>query len=109
MPSKITGYPTAAAEPLSPLQGRGANAQVVDKSQGNAAVQGNGADSGADQVTLTGSARALQKLSDIVASTPVIDAGRVAAVKQSLQNGSYQVDLTRVANGILNFENNLKK
>jgi negative regulator of flagellin synthesis FlgM len=50
----------------------------------------------------------LQKLSEAVASAPVVDTQKVAAVKQAVQNGTYQVDAGRVADKLLQFESGLK-
>ncbi len=109
MPNKITGY--TATEPRTPVKGSSGNGHVVDKPQIGGAGTGAGtaaAASTADQVTLTGSGRAMQKLADAVAATPAVNAGKVAAVKQSIQNGTYQVNSGQVASKILQFERGLK-
>ncbi len=109
MPNKISGY--TATEPRTPVKGSAANGQVIDKSQVGAAATGAGAGaaaSTADQVTLTGSGRAMQRLADAVAATPTVNAAKVAAVKQSIQNGTYQVNSGQVAAKILQFERGLK-
>ena len=66
------------------------------------------ASSTADTVTFTGPALALQKLSEAVAKAPVVNTQKVASVKQSVQNGTYQVDAGRVADKLLEFERGLK-
>jgi flagellar biosynthesis anti-sigma factor FlgM len=38
----------------------------------------------------------------------VVNATNVAPIKQAVSNGTYQVDATRIANKILQFENGLK-
>ncbi len=107
MPNKITGY--TATEPRTPIKGSSGNGQVIDKSQVGAAGASAGATAGtADQVTLTGSGRAMQKLADAVAAVPAVNASKVAAVKQSIQNGTYQVNSGQVASKILQFERGLK-
>ena len=113
MPNKITGY--MATEPRTPVKGSGGSGQVIDKSQITGTSAGASAGAGtsapastADHVTLTGSARAMQKLADAVAASPAVNAAKVAAVKQSLQNGTYKVNSGQVASKILQFERGLK-
>jgi len=84
---------------------------AVDKAQGDTASVGSAgspAASSADQVTITGSGLALQKLAQAVASAPVVNTQKVASVKQAIQNGTYKVDAGSVADKILQFENGLK-
>ncbi len=108
MPNRISGY--KATEPLAPAKGSASGAQAVDKAQGEtpAATAPATAASAADTVTLTGPGLALQKLSEAVAKAPVVNSQKVASVKQSVQNGTYQVDAGRVADKILQFESGLK-
>ena len=106
MPNKISGY--QATEPLVPVKGSGGNGQVIDKSQKEGSGTTGAATPAVDQVTLTGSARTMQKLADAVATAPAVDAAKVAAVKQAIQNGTYQVDAARVAAKMLRFERGLK-
>lgn len=107
MSNKITGY--KATEPLAPIKGSGGGGgPVVDRSQADAASASAPAAPAADHVTLTGSARTMQKLADAVAGSPVVDAAKVAAVKQSIQNGTYQVNAGRVAAKLLQFESGMK-
>jgi negative regulator of flagellin synthesis FlgM len=61
-----------------------------------------------DHVTLTTSARSLQKLSDAVAQAPVVNSEKVASIKQALAKGTYQIDSASVANKMIQFENGLK-
>ncbi len=105
MPNKISGY--APSDPLSTVKGSVGGAAAADKtaSEPNAAAAASA--STADQVTFTGSARTLQKLHETLANTPVVDAAKVASVKQSVQSGSYQVDTGRVADKLLEFDSNL--
>ncbi|MDE2304310.1 MAG: flagellar biosynthesis anti-sigma factor FlgM [Gammaproteobacteria bacterium] len=106
MPNKISGY--RAAEPIAPLKGSGANGQVVDRSQGGGNAAPAASTGTADQLTLTGSAVTMQKLSAAVAAAPTVNASKVASIKQAVQNGSYQVNSTQVANKMLQFERGLK-
>ena len=61
-----------------------------------------------DTVTLTDSARSLQKIEEAVAKAPVVDAAKVAAVKQAINSGTYKIDAGRVADKLLQFERGLK-
>jgi negative regulator of flagellin synthesis FlgM len=106
--TKINGYPATAAEPLAGLKGRSGNAQVAEKPNVSPSGGASGGAPAADHVTLTDSALTLQKLGEAVADTPVVDAAKVANVKQAVQDGSYQVNTANVANKILGFESGLK-
>lgn len=104
MSNKISGYPT---EPLVPIKGSNSNAGVTDKPQGDAAPAPSTAQTG-DHVTLTDSARTLQKVEEAVAKAPVVDAAKVASVKKAVQSGTYKIDARRVADKLLQFEKGLK-
>jgi negative regulator of flagellin synthesis FlgM len=103
---KIHGF--NATDATAPVKGSSGGAPVADKNQGAAANPVANSAPSADTVTLTGSARFLQKLGAAVASAPVIDEAKVAAVKQAVQSGSYQVDAGRVADKLLSFERGLE-
>jgi negative regulator of flagellin synthesis FlgM len=103
---KISAYSTA--EPVAPLKGSNGSSVVADKSQGEAAAAGAPAAQTGDTVTLTNSARSLQKIEEAVAKAPVVDAAKVAAVKQAVNSGTYQVNAGQVADKMLQFERGLK-
>lgn len=105
MPAKISGYSTS--EPLATRKGSSTGGVAADKSQGDAAAPSSTSQTG-DQVTLTTSARSLQKLSDAVAQAPVVNSAKVSSIKQALANGTYQIDSARVADKMIQFENGLK-
>jgi negative regulator of flagellin synthesis FlgM len=103
--NRISGYP--ASEPVAPVKGSGNSAaQGVDRSVGEATAAA--ATPAADQVTLTDSARMLQRLSDAVANAPVVNAQKVAVVKQAVQSGTYQADAGTIADKLLQLESGLK-
>jgi negative regulator of flagellin synthesis FlgM len=103
---KISAYSTA--EPVAPLKGSNSSSVVADKSQGEAAAAGAPAAQAGDTVTLTNSARSLQKIEEAVAKAPVVNAAKVAAVKQAVNSGTYQVNAGQVADKMLQFERGLK-
>jgi negative regulator of flagellin synthesis FlgM len=103
---KISAYSTA--EPVAPVKGSNSNSVVADKSQGEASAAGANTSQTGDTVTLTSSARSLQKIEEAIAKAPVVDASKVAAVKQAVQSGTYQIDAGRVADKLLQFESGLK-
>lgn len=106
MPAKISGYP--ASEPLAPLKGSNSGGVVADKAHSDASAAPAPTSQTGDHVTLTDSARSLQKLSEAVAQAPVVDAAKVASIKQALNSGTYQIDAGRVADKILQSERGLK-
>jgi negative regulator of flagellin synthesis FlgM len=103
--NKISGF--NAAEPVAPVKGSSSNAVAPEK-QGESAGTTAAASQSADHVTLTSSARSLQKIEETIAQTPVVNASKVAAVKQAISSGTYQVDSGRVADKLLQFESGLK-
>jgi negative regulator of flagellin synthesis FlgM len=104
--NKISGFSTA--EPVAPLKGSNSSGAVADKSQGEGSATPAAPSQTGDHVTLTDSARSLQKIEQAVAQAPVVNTAKVAAVKQAVNNGTYKVDAGRVADKILQFESGLK-
>jgi negative regulator of flagellin synthesis FlgM len=103
---KISGISTA--EPVSKPTGSSNGGVVADKSQGEGSASAAAATQTGDHVTLTDSARSLQKIEEAVAKTPVVNAGKVAAVKQAISSGTYTIDSGRVADKMLKYESGLK-
>jgi negative regulator of flagellin synthesis FlgM len=103
---KIGAY--SGAEPLAPIKGSGSNGVVTDKPQGEASTAGGSLPHSGDTLTLTDSARSLQKIEEAVAKAPVVDAQKVAAVKQALGSGTYKIDANRVAGKLLKYERGLR-
>ncbi len=106
MTDKIGAYSTA--EPLAPVKGSSSNGVVTDKSHGETSTTGGAAPHTGDTLTLTDSARSLQKIEEAVAKAPVVDAQKVAAVKQAIGSGTYKVDANRVAGKLLKYERGLR-
>jgi negative regulator of flagellin synthesis FlgM len=57
-----------------------------------------------DTVKITQSGLLMSKLEELVQSTPVVDHERVAAIKDSLASGTYEIDDQRIADRLLRFE-----
>ena len=106
MTDKISAYSTA--EPVAPIKGSNSNSVVADKPQGEASATAAPTSAAGDTVTLTSSARSLQKIEEAVAKAPVVNASKVAAVKQAVQSGTYQINASQVADKMLQFERGLK-
>lgn len=106
MTDKISGFSTA--EPVAPVKGSNSSTAVADKAQNEGSGTAPTAQTG-NQLTLSDSARTLQKIEEAVAKAPVVDSQKVAAVKQSISAGTYQIDSGRVASKIMKFESGLKK
>lgn len=54
-----------------------------------------------DTVELTGNAKLLERLEAKMASVPEIDVARVAAVKNQIANGEYQIDSEKIVEALL--------
>ena len=106
MTDKISAYSTA--EPIAPAKGSNSSGVVTDKPQGEASASNASASKTGDTVTLTNSARSLQKIEEAVAKAPVVNASKVAAVKHAIHSGTYQIDAGRVADKLLQFERGLR-
>ena len=106
MTDKIGAYSTT--EPLAPVKGSNSNGVVADKSQGEASTATASTPHTGDTLTLTDSARSLLKIEEAVAKAPVVDAQKVAAVKQAISSGTYKIDAGRVAGKLLKFERGLR-
>ena len=106
MSNKISGF--SAAEPVAPLKGSNSSGAVADKPQGEGSAASASTSQTGDHVTLTDSARSLQRIEQAVAQAPVVNTAKVAAVKQAVSDGTYKIDAGRVAGKILQFESGLK-
>jgi negative regulator of flagellin synthesis FlgM len=102
---KISGISTT--EPVAKPTGSTSNAVAADKSLGEGAASSATAQAG-DHVTLTDSARTLQRIEEAVAKAPVVNADKVAAVRQSIGAGTYKINPARVADKLIKYESGLK-
>jgi negative regulator of flagellin synthesis FlgM len=95
MSTKITGYGTPATVVTGSTRTGG-----VERVAGDAPQSSTGAPAG-DSVTLTDSARTLQKLGEAIAASPVVDGNRVEAVKSQIAQNTYKVDSLKIAAKLL--------
>jgi negative regulator of flagellin synthesis FlgM len=109
VPNKISGY--NSAQPVAPVKGAKGSAAVADKSGSNATsatAPAAPASKSSDHVTLTDSARSLQKIEEAIARAPAVDTAKVATIKEAVSAGTYKIDTGRVADKLLQFERGLK-
>ena len=88
---------TRRSEAAKPASGQGARG-------GEAASKPS---SSADVVSITQSGLLMSKLEELVQGTPVVDSDRVAALKDAIQSGSYEIDDRRIAESLLKLEREL--
>jgi negative regulator of flagellin synthesis FlgM len=105
VPSKISGLPTS--EPLAPPKGSNTGGVAADRTPTDSPAANSTAQTG-DHVTLTASGRSLQKLSEAIAQTPVVNAAKVSSIKEAVNSGSYAIDASRIADKMLQAERGLK-
>jgi negative regulator of flagellin synthesis FlgM len=108
VPDKISGY--KATQPLTPIKGAKGTTAVAEKTGSDAAAgaAATAASQSSDHVTLTDSARSLQKIEEAIAKAPAVDTAKVASIKQAVSDGTYQIDTGRIADKLLQFERGLK-
>ena len=105
MTQKIGGFSTS--DPVAALKGSRSGAVSQKEGEAAAAAPAGTAQSG-DHLTLTSSARSLQKLEEAVSHAPVVNSAKVASVKHSVESGTYQVNSSSVADKLIKFERGLK-
>ena len=99
MVNKIDGV--SGQRPTAPNPGQNARTDRANAERGAGSAQGS------DQLSLTTSAQLLKELNEVVAATPEVDSSRVEAIKQAIADGTYQVDAGRIADQLLNLEDQL--
>lgn len=99
MASEITGLGHPA---LQPAQARAVASTGLDvqRQPGERPAAG-------DTVTLTDSARLMQRLEAAVANAPAVDARRIDHIRQQILDGNYQVDPQKLAAQVVKFEQDL--
>lgn len=73
----------------------------VKKSEGSAAVKADKTALPTDRVVLSAGSLEVQKAKDILEQTPEVRADRVAALKEEIARGKYQVDPHRLADKMM--------
>lgn len=79
----------------------------VARDETSASQDETGRPSTADTVSLTNAAAQISSLETAIAELPVVDTQRVEAIKQTLADGSYQIDAERIADKLLSLESSL--
>jgi negative regulator of flagellin synthesis FlgM len=99
MTEKING------QGFRPADTAGARRSEATKPAGGQ-TQGRAAEktSSADTVSITATALLMSKLEEIVQATPVVDSERVAALKDAIASGTYEIDDRRIADRLLKLE-----
>ena len=74
---------------------------------GAAGKTSGGTSSTGDTVNISASSILLSDLQSAIAAIPVVDAGRVDALKQAITSGAYEVDSLAVADNMIRLEREL--
>ena len=104
MTEKINGQ---GFRPADTAGARRSDAAKATSSQGEARAEGADKSSSADTVNITQSGLLMAKLEEVVQSTPIVDTERVAALKEALASGTYEIDDQRIADRLLRLEREL--
>ncbi|HFC53539.1 MAG TPA: flagellar biosynthesis anti-sigma factor FlgM [Gammaproteobacteria bacterium] len=91
--------------PNPSLKGPEEMARVGVERDGSATLQRSSSTTAAqDGVTLTSTAARLRSLENTISSLPVVDSRRVAEIKQTIDEGSYEINPQRIAEKMLDME-----
>lgn len=90
---QATAHLRSVATPNKPTPGADSPARPVDA---------------VDSLRLTGEATSLQAMQRELSTAPAIDAQRVQAVRESLQNGTYQINPDAIASRMLELDQQLQ-
>jgi len=101
MTIEINGSPQTPAAHTGTVTGNG-NASV--RQEPNSVASEPGRTAGRDTVSLTDTAQQLRSIEQDLAQRPVVDSQRVEATRQAIENGTYQIDPSRIANKMLDLE-----
>jgi negative regulator of flagellin synthesis FlgM len=94
--SKINGVETRSTGPV----GAG---RAVERVR-DVASESKGPEQGTDGVHITGSARQLVELEQMVKDMPAVDEAKVAAIAAALEQGTYKFSAEKVADNLLQIE-----
>lgn len=103
MADRIKGVDAGAIGPSSgkPIE------QVRPSAALGSSAAGTPSSGGTDSVHITDSARMLAALSQALQDSPDVDPARVASLQQSIDNGQYGVSSQRIADRLLQLEQDL--
>jgi negative regulator of flagellin synthesis FlgM len=105
MTDKINGQGFRPADTAASGTRRSDAAKLANsQGQGRAAATDKSSATASDTVSITQSGLLMSKLEELVQSTPVVDRERVAAIKDALASGTYEIDDRQVAERLLKFE-----
>jgi len=100
MSIKIKGAPN---KPLSTASNKASGAGK----KGSAAPSKGKGNASSDSVDLTDTASKLQQIEQSLADIPIVDSSRVEAVSQSIDDGQYTINNEKIADRIINSENEI--
>jgi len=80
------------------------NGTVPTQNEPRAKAAGTDNTGARDTVSLTSTAQHLRHIEQSLASQPVVDVHRVEATKQAIENGTYQIDPSRIASKMIDLE-----
>jgi negative regulator of flagellin synthesis FlgM len=106
----ITGTGSRRPDVSSKIGGtdnRGTGAVGAGRAVGrvrDAAGEPKTADQQPDDVQITGTARQLVELEQMVSNMPAVDEAKVAAISASIEQGTYKVSADKVADGLMQIE-----
>ncbi len=98
------GSPTTGAPAARVGDGSGAEPKSQPTSESS---RGSGEAGTDDRVSLTSTATALQQVEEQLAKLPDVDSKRVEAIKQAIENGSFEIDSNQVAEKLVAFDSAL--
>jgi len=82
------------------------SSKVPSKSSTNEHAEGRPAAS-SDTVSLTSSAKLLERLDKTLAALPAINTDRVAEIKTAIENGNYEIDAEAIADAMIRLDRSL--
>ena len=80
------------------------DSQIKPSVEQQSAKPESGKSSTVDTVSLSDNAVQLGKVDNTTVATPVVDAKRVEQVKQAISDGTFKVDVEKVADKLMKFE-----
>lgn len=96
MSSKISGVESRSTGPAG-------SARPVERVR-DVTTQPKTAEQESNDVHITGTARQLIELEQMVKDMPAVDEAKVAAIASALEQGTYKVSAERVADGLMQIE-----